>query len=219
MLEPNIYFEKITKNYKKGFEFGISYYSAENPISIAASSFGNGATKTYGDPYGLGSVFSPIHFAGHKGYSSTLNLKFYNSEFKNFIGAQIVLGYKELLNGYYTNHDLVGPGYSKGYYWFRANHYSKRIGILGNFGISRGIGKNLAQIEFGGAVGANLNFDNLKLIAWGSQIQNSDPNFINYDKMKKPKYTDGFYIRPSIRIYFNLGLDFLKKGKENKSKG
>ncbi len=209
MTELNLYVETINVKTKKGFEFGVSYHSPENFVIMSYSSFGFNRTRTSGGPYGLGSVGTPMFVAGHKGYSCTVNYKLYRSNFQKFYGPQIVFAYRELLNGYYTDHDDEGPGYSQGYYWYTANHYSKKFALLANFGRTGGIGKRY-PIEMGGAIGINFSIDNLQLLKWGAHIQNADPNFVNYDKMKPTKHTDGLYLTPALRLYFKVGIDFRK---------
>lgn len=210
LSELNIYIETVDRLKRKGIEIGFVHHPPKSLcMELYTSVSSSMPTRTGGNPYGLATISTPIFIAAHRGFSFCFNYKIYNRKLEKFYGPQIVLGYRQLLNGYFTHHDFEGPGFSAGYYWYRANHYSKRLALLINLGRTSNISKRF-QTEKGFALGLNFNFDNLQLLEWGAATQYPDSNFVNYDKMKQTKHTDGFHITPALRLYFKIGMNMMK---------
>ena len=205
MTEPNIYVENLDYKHQKGIEIGISYHSSQNMVAYNGMDYP--PTRTSGGEYGLDKVLTPIYKAGHNGGSLTFNYKIYYPKLRKFIGPQFTVAYKELKNGYYSNHDYVGPSTQRGYYWYTANHSSYKLGILLNYGLTRGIGYRRFIFELGGAMGLSFNYDKLTILDWGTVYLSPDPYFIaNYPTYKKTNQTNGFYLTPALRLYMKFGI-------------
>ncbi len=207
MTEPSVYYEWIDLKSMRGFEIGFAYRPAKNGFSTHWSGgFGFKTTDTRGGPYGLDKVWSPTFIAGHKTFSLIINYKYYKRNFRYYVGPQVVLSYHELLNAEYSDHDAEGPGLAKGYYWYTANHYAKKIGLLFQLGKQFGITKRVSKVDLGLALGCNIHIDRLQLLRWGANTQFPDTNFNHYDKMDRTKGTDGVYLRPALSLSAKFGL-------------
>ena len=215
MTEVNISFERIGIKSRRSIEIAISYRPQENIASMSFNSFSVRPTGTRGGEYGLDHVWTPAFMSGHRSYSIFISRRFYNSKINRFYGAKLILSHRELKNGYYFSNEFFdGPGSTKsGYYWFTADHSSKRIGVLFTIGNNTNLLKHRINIEGGCSLGFNFNIDNLKLKDWGTEkMPNPDPEFEHYDKLDKPKRAEGFYITPAVNLFANLTLSKRMKG-------
>jgi hypothetical protein len=209
----NINFETINYSQGSGLEFGLSHYSPNNIYQVANLVLGGGYTKTFGGIYGTDQI-TPTYTMGHKGIGMTANYKIYFEDYSVFIGPQINIAFLELKDGFYQGGNSSNYDGDRGFYWYRANHFLSRAGLLLNFGYCPNTIK-ASRFEFGFAFGANFNFGRLEIQEWGYHRGNEPPvnnadllaAFPNY---KKTKNTDGFFIKPAMRLFIKFGLGFKK---------
>lgn len=208
--QPNIYVEGISYEKSRGWEFGLAYHSSQN--LIAYGGWGSEPTTTYNGQYGLSKVWLPIYKAGHNGISINYTHKYYFKGFKYYIGPHLLLGYQELLNGFYRDNQFDSQYVMNGYYWFRANHYAGKFGLMAQIGMTRGLQyKRTILFDMGVAIGMNFNLERMDILSWGCR-DHADAYFMhNFPSMVKPENTDGFFVSPAIRLFTKFGIGALPK--------
>ncbi len=197
-------FEYINIKKPWGIAIGASYHSKDNFVTLLALANDYSTTQTAGGQYGLERINSPLYIYGHTGYTGHLQMKKYFRNYSKYLGAQVLFGYRELRNGYYTdgNSDIPkDPKYYKQHYAYSADHFSKRIALTLNAGLSPKHNATLLRSDFGGQIGVNICNDYIKIIHGSSSI---DKNF-------RTKNTDGLYLSLAFRIFYNVNFDLTYK--------
>jgi len=207
--ELNLNYEIINAKQNQGFEIGYSRLYPSNLIVLGSQMFGFRQTWTRGGDYGLSNV-NRVYKLAHIGHALTFNYKKYSLKKFFFYGPQIVVVSRQLLNGFYSNHDIrQAPNPYRGYYWYVADHYNTKIGTLLNLGRVQRIKSKHIFFEYGCAIGLNFNFDKMIKNKWGSYTFNPNPNF-NLDVLrpKITRQTDGFYLNLACRAFAKISLLF-----------